>query len=76
MQKRVGIIVRLPLASGLLSGKYKPGATFPANDRRSALKRQISQLVGSRLIGQPFDDPRYFWGRPSATAPIPNPSWT
>lgn len=27
--------------------------------------------VGSRLIGQPFDDPRYFWGRPSATTPFP-----
>jgi K+-transporting ATPase ATPase C chain len=27
--------------------------------------------VGSELIGQPFDDPRYFWGRPSATSPVP-----
>ncbi|MGC4094272.1 MAG: potassium-transporting ATPase subunit KdpC [Polyangiaceae bacterium] len=27
---------------------------------------------GSRLIGQPFDDPRYFWGRPSATTPAYN----
>ena len=27
--------------------------------------------VGSALIGQPFDDPRYFWGRPSATSPFP-----
>lgn len=27
------------------------------------------QAVGSDLIGQPFDDPRYFWGRLSATAP-------
>lgn len=27
--------------------------------------------VGSELIGQPFDDPRYFWGRPSATTPFP-----
>ncbi|ODV21149.1 MAG: potassium-transporting ATPase subunit C, partial [Rhodanobacter sp. SCN 68-63] len=27
--------------------------------------------VGSALIGQSFDDPRYFWGRPSATAPNP-----
>ena len=25
--------------------------------------------VGSALIGQPFDDPKYFWGRPSATSP-------
>ena len=29
------------------------------------------QTAGSELIGQPFDDPRYFWGRPSATAPAP-----
>jgi K+-transporting ATPase ATPase C chain len=28
-------------------------------------------IVGSKLIGQPFDDPRYFWGRLSATAPFP-----
>jgi K+-transporting ATPase ATPase C chain len=27
--------------------------------------------VGSALIGQPFDDPKYFWGRPSATLPFP-----
>jgi potassium-transporting ATPase KdpC subunit len=26
-------------------------------------------VVGSSLIGQPFDDPKYFWGRISATAP-------
>lgn len=27
--------------------------------------------VGSALIGQPFDDPKYFWSRPSATLPFP-----
>lgn len=27
--------------------------------------------IGSTLIGQPFDDPKYFWGRPSATASFP-----
>ncbi len=27
------------------------------------------RVAGSSLIGQAFDDPRYFWGRPSATAP-------
>jgi K+-transporting ATPase ATPase C chain len=29
------------------------------------------KVVGSRLLGQPFDDPRYFWGRLSATSPVP-----
>jgi K+-transporting ATPase ATPase C chain len=28
------------------------------------------QGMGSSLIGQPFDAPKYFWGRPSATAPF------
>jgi K+-transporting ATPase ATPase C chain len=32
---------------------------------------QNGQVVGSVLIGQPFDDPRYFWGRLSATLPYP-----
>lgn len=35
-----------------------------------SLIRQGDRVVGSALIGQPFDDPRYFWGRPSATAPV------
>ena len=29
------------------------------------------KVLGSRLIGQPFSDPKYFWGRPSATSPMP-----
>ena len=29
------------------------------------------KAVGSTLIGQPFDDPKYFWGRLSATGPYP-----
>lgn len=29
------------------------------------------RVVGSRLLGQPFSDPKYFWSRPSATGPQP-----
>ena len=29
------------------------------------------KAVGSELIGQQFDDPKYFWGRPSVTSPYP-----
>jgi potassium-transporting ATPase KdpC subunit len=29
------------------------------------------KIVASSLIGQPFDDPKFFWSRPSATGPFP-----
>jgi K+-transporting ATPase KdpC subunit len=31
---------------------------------------QNGQIKGSELIGQPFSDPSYFWGRLSATSPV------
>ena len=37
-----------------------------------SLVRSDGRLLGSRLIGQSFSSPRHFWGRPSATAPVPN----
>jgi len=37
-----------------------------------SLIRAGDQVVGSKLIGQHFDDVLYFWGRPSATAPANN----
>ena len=41
---------------------------FPSRATGSLI-RLGDRIVGSELIGQPFDEPRYFWGRPSATAP-------
>ena len=43
---------------------------FPARAAGSLVTRD-GHAVGSRLIGQSFSDPKYFWGRPSATTPQP-----
>lgn len=46
-------------------------AAFPSQAQGSLIQSG-DRLLGSTLIGQPFDDPRYFWGRPSATSPHAN----
>ena len=41
---------------------------FPSQAGGSLIEKD-GKAIGSRLIGQSFSDPKYFWGRPSATAP-------
>jgi potassium-transporting ATPase KdpC subunit len=43
---------------------------FPVEVEGSVLERD-GKAVGSRLLGQPFTSPQYFWSRPSATSPQP-----
>ena len=44
---------------------------FPDRSNGSLIAHD-GKPVGSELIGQAFSDPKYFWGRPSATAPFAN----
>ncbi len=46
-------------------------ATMPVKANGSLIVKD-GKPVGSSLIGQSFSDPKYFWGRPSATGPMPD----
>ena len=47
------------------------GKTFFPHQSAGSLIIQKESIIGSELIGQSFSSPRYFWGRLSATAPMP-----
>jgi K+-transporting ATPase ATPase C chain len=65
-------------ALSLLCGVLYPAAVTGigraafAHQADGSLLEAGGRTVGSSLIGQPFSSPRYFWGRPSATAPMAN----
>ena len=46
------------------------GVAFGSQVSGSVIERD-GRAVGSRLLGQPFSSPKYFWSRPSATGPMP-----
>jgi K+-transporting ATPase ATPase C chain len=68
-------LIQLVLFTILTGLAYPLGVTaiaqllFPAQSNGSLIMDQ-GRAVGSTLIAQPFDDPRYFWGRLSATTPF------
>jgi K+-transporting ATPase ATPase C chain len=68
-------IVSLILLSAVTGLAYPAVVTliaqvvFPYQANGSLIVKD-GKTVGSALIGQPFDDPKYFWSRPSATSPF------
>ncbi|WP_437612327.1 potassium-transporting ATPase subunit KdpC [Sorangium sp. So ce834] len=69
-------LVLLAVLTALTGGAYPllttaiAQAAFP-RQANGSLVIADGRVAGSTLLGQPFDDPRYFWGRPSATSPVP-----
>lgn len=52
------------LVTGIAQGLFSDQAN-------GSLIEQDGKVVGSALVGQSFSDPKHFWGRPSATGPVP-----
>ena len=67
------LLVLLTVLTGALYPALITGlaqALFPG-EANGSLIEQDGKIVGSALVGQLFSDPKHFWGRPSATGPVP-----
>lgn len=67
------MVLFLTLLTGLIYPLAVTGLAqllFP-DQANGSLIVQDGKVVGSKVIGQYFDKPEYFWSRPSATAPFP-----
>jgi K+-transporting ATPase ATPase C chain len=74
LRPAIGTILLLTL---LLGGVYPLVTTgilqlaFKDQAQGSLIRDSAGRIIGSRLIGQSFDQPQYMWGRLSATGPTP-----
>jgi K+-transporting ATPase ATPase C chain len=72
LRNALGLLLVLTAVTGIAYPLVVTGLAqvlFPHTANGSLIEHDGKPL-GSTLIGQPFSDPKYFWGRPSATAPF------
>ena len=72
LRPAVMVLLLLTLVTGVAYPLLVTGiaqTVFPSQAQGSLIVKD-GHVVGSKLIGQPFDDPKYFWSRPSATSPF------
>jgi len=73
VRNAISMVLVMTLITGVAYPLVTTGVAqvlFPHQANGSLIEKN-GKPIGSQLIGQSFDDPRYFWGRPSATAPQP-----
>lgn len=73
LRNALGLFLLLTLVTGVAYPLFVTGVSallMPAQATGSVVMQE-GRARGSALLGQPFSDPGYFWGRPSATGPQP-----
>lgn len=70
----IRMLVAMTLITGIAYPLLVTGIAQVAfkDEANGSLITKDGKVLGSALIGQPFSDPKYVWGRPSATGPMPN----
>jgi K+-transporting ATPase ATPase C chain len=74
LKSAIAVFALLATMTGLIYPLVVTGiaqVAFPHQANGSLIEKG-GTLIGSELIGQSFSDPKYFWGRTSATAPYPH----
>jgi potassium-transporting ATPase KdpC subunit len=77
IRNAVSMLLVMTLITGIVYPLIATGVAqvlFPHQANGSLIVNKDGKPIGSELIGQYFDDPKYFWSRPSATTPQPDNS--